>query len=177
MSDRLAVMNAGRIEQLGVPQEVYEEPETTFVAAFLGISNMITGTAAPIAGNRCSVAVGEFELRATGADAMTQGPTKLMIRPERVRIEPHESAGENRIPGIVERVVYRGNADQVFIRMAGGDEVQALVQNVGGDRRYEAGDAVRLFLPEPALRVLTDTGAPGAGDATQSEGSRDFVST
>jgi spermidine/putrescine transport system ATP-binding protein len=177
MSDRLAVMNAGRIEQLGVPQEVYEEPETTFVAAFLGISNMIAGTAAPLAGNRCSVAVGEFEVRARGADAAAQGPAKLMIRPERVRIEPHESDGENRIPGIVERVVYRGNADQVFIRVAGGDQVQALVQNVGDDRRYEAGDAVRLFLPEPALRVLTDTGAPGGGDEAQSEGSRNFVST
>src|SRR5579859_5950072 len=86
MSDRLAVMNAGRIEQLGEPQAVYEQPDTTFVAAFLGISNLIGGTTRPVAGDRCAVGVGEFELVAAGGDVTVQGQTKLMIRPERVRI-------------------------------------------------------------------------------------------
>jgi ABC-type Fe3+/spermidine/putrescine transport system ATPase subunit len=177
MSDRLAVMNAGRIEQLGVPQEVYEQPDTTFVAGFLGISNLITGAARPLTGGRCAVTVGEFELHAVGVNVSRPGQTKLMIRPERVQIEPHGASGENRIPGIVERIVYRGNADQVFIRLPAGDSVQALVQNVGGDRRYEAGDAVRLFLPEHALRVLEDTGQPAGSDEAHSEGSKDLVNT
>jgi spermidine/putrescine transport system ATP-binding protein len=176
MSDRLAVMNAGRIEQMGQPHEVYEHPETTFVAGFLGISNLITGSARPVSGDRCVVTVGEFELRAAGGNVAAQGKTKLMIRPERVQIEPHGANGENRIPGIVERIVYRGNADQVFIRLPGGDQVQALVQNVGSDRRYDAGDAVRLFLPEQALRVLADTGTHGSDEA-QNDGSKDLVST
>ena len=175
MSDRLAVMNAGRIEQLGGPHDVYEQPDTTFVAAFLGISNLISGVARPANGNRCTITVGEFELQADTGSTATQGPTKVMIRPERIRIEPHESTGENRIPGIVERVVYRGNADQVFIRAAGGDQLQALVQNAGTDRQYEAGDAVRLHLPAQALRVLADTGAPS--DEAENEGSKDLVST
>ena len=100
-----------------------------------------------------------------------------MIRPERVRLEPHESSGENRIPGIVERVVYRGNADQVFIRLAGGDQVQALVQNAGADERHEAGDAVRLHLPAEALRVLADTGTRRSTVEATTAGSKDSSST
>ena len=147
------------------------------MAGFLGISNLITGAARPLGGDRCAVTVGEFELHAAGGKVSRPGQTKLMIRPERVQIEPHGASGENRIPGIVERVVYRGNADQVFIRLPAGDSVQVLVQNVGGDRRYEAGDAVRLFLPEHAQRVLEDTGGPNGGDEAQSQGSKDLVST
>ncbi len=164
MSDRLAVMNAGRIEQLGPPKHVYEQPDTTFVAAFLGISNLISGVARAGVSGRCTVQIGEFELHASGGDLAARGETKLMIRPERVRMEPHGAGGENRIPGIVERVVYRGNADQVFIRLAGGDQIQALVQNAGDASRPETGDAVALHLPPDALRVLADTGAP-PGDA------------
>ena len=77
--------------------------------------------------------------------------------------------GENRIPGLVERVVYRGSSDQVFVRLPGGEQLQALVQSAGG-RGHEPGDAVRLHLPADALRVLADTGvspvpAPARADA------------
>jgi spermidine/putrescine transport system ATP-binding protein len=177
MSDRLAVMNAGRIEQLGPPKDVYEQPDTTFVASFLGISNLIGGVASAGSGNRCAVRVGEFELHATQGNLTARGETKLMIRPERVRLEAHASTGQNRIPGLVERVVYRGNADQVFIRLPGGDLVQALVQNAGETQRYEAGDAVRLHLPAEALRVLADTGTPSGDGEAQTAGSKDLVGT
>lgn len=165
MSDRLAVMNRGRIEQLGPPKDVYEQPDTTFVASFLGISNLVTGTARPGTDRRCVVKVGEFELQAAQGAVATRGETKLMIRPERVRLEAHEATGENRVPGIIERVVYRGNADQVFIRLAGGDQIQALVQNAGDGQSQAAGDAVRVHLPAEALRVLGDTGVHDAGDS------------
>jgi len=157
MSDRLAVMHDGRIEQLGEPRSVYEQPDTTFVASFLGISNLLTGTASRRDGDRCVVQVGDFELEAAAGDTAARGETKLVVRPERIHLEPHEASGPNRIPALVERVVYRGSADQVFVRLAGGEQVQALVQNDGG-REHEPGDAVRLHLPADALRVLADTG-------------------
>jgi spermidine/putrescine transport system ATP-binding protein len=157
MSDRLAVMHDGRIEQLGAPKQVYEQPDSTFVASFLGISNLLSGTARRRDGDRCVVQVGAFELAAGAGNVAAQGDTKLIIRPERVRVESHDAGGENRIPGLVERVVYRGSADQVFVRLLGGEQLQALVQSAGG-QAHEPGEAVRLHLPADALRVLADTG-------------------
>ncbi len=181
MSDRLAVMHAGRIEQLGPPKEVYEHPDTTFVASFLGISNLLVGTPRRGDGDRCTVQFGEFALQATGGvdgaggvggsgsgevGGSGSGEAQMVIRPERVRIEPHDASGENRVPALIERVVYRGSADQVFARLPAGEQVQALVQNSGG-RTWEPGDAVRLHLPAEALRVLADTGVPAVEGRTR----------
>ena len=158
MSDRIAVMNAGRIEQVGPPQAVYEEPTTTFVADFLGVSNLMAVTAHGESNRRCKVALGEFELFASNGDVSTTGETRMVIRPERVHLEAHESTGENRIPGMVERVVYLGNANQIIIRLAHGETIQALVQNTGAQLAYRQGDPVKAYMPAEALRVLTDTG-------------------
>ena len=166
MSDRIAVMSEGRVEQVGPPQEVYEEPTTTFVADFLGVSNLMTAQAHGGSNGRCRVTVGEFELFAAQGETATTGDTKIVIRPERVHLEPHEAAGENRVPGMVERVVYLGNANQVIVGLANGDKVQALVQNTGEELTYKQGDPVRVYMPADALRVLTDTGtAPIDEDA------------
>ena len=158
MSDRIAVMNDGRIEQVGPPQDVYEEPTTTFVADFLGVSNLMAVTAHGESNRRCKVALGEFELFASNGDVSTTGETRMVIRPERVRLEPHQSTGENRIPGMVERVVYLGNANQIIVRLAHGETIQTLVQNTGEQLAYRQGDAVKVHMPAEALRVLTDTG-------------------
>ena len=158
MSDRIAVMSDGRVEQVGPPEEVYEEPTTTFVADFLGVSNLMTVTAHGESGGRCKVALGEFELYAANGELSTTGETRMVIRPERVHLEPHEATGENRIPGMVERVVYLGNANQIIIGLAHGEKIQALVQNTGEELTYRQGDPLKVFMPPEALRVLTDTG-------------------
>jgi spermidine/putrescine transport system ATP-binding protein len=82
----------------------------------------------------------------------------MVIRPERVRLEAHESTGENRIPGMVERLVYLGNGNQIIVRLAHGERIQALVQNTGDELAYRQGDPVKAYMPPEALRVLTDTG-------------------
>jgi spermidine/putrescine transport system ATP-binding protein len=158
MSDRIAVMSAGRVEQVGPPQDLYEEPTTTFVADFLGVSNLMTVTAQGPSSGRCKVALGDFELYAANGDVSTIGETRIVIRPERVRLEAHSSTGENRIPGMVERVVYLGNGNQVIVGLANGERIQALVQNTGDDLAYRQGDPVKAYMPAEALRVLTDTG-------------------
>jgi spermidine/putrescine transport system ATP-binding protein len=168
MSDRLAVMNAGRIEQLGAPHAVYSEPATTFVADFLGLSNLLDGDARGRSGGGCRVALGEFELRADCGEPETQGPTKLLIRPERVRVVAAGQTGENRLPAMIERVVYLGSAHQVFTRLPDGTQVRALIQDTGDVPEYAPGDPVRVHLPADALRVLTDTGTvPVDDDALQ----------
>jgi spermidine/putrescine transport system ATP-binding protein len=166
MSDRLAVMNDGRIEQLGSPKEVYSEPATTFVADFLGISNLLDAHAAGDSGDGCAVALGDFRLRAASGDIAARGATKLLIRPERVRVEPRDAAGENRLPAMIERVVYLGSAHHVFARLPDGQQVRALVQDTGDLPQHASGDPVQVHLPPDALRVLTDTGtAPVDEDA------------
>ena len=179
MSDRIAVMSNGKVEQVAEPRRSTRSPSTTFVADFLGVSNLMTATAHGASDGRCRVTVGDFELLAGRGDVATSGETKIVIRPERVHIEPHESTGENRVPGMVERVVYLGNANQIIIRLANGDAVQALVQNTGDELAYKQGDPVRVHLPADALRVLTDTGtapidedAPGSRSCCRQVASR-----
>jgi spermidine/putrescine transport system ATP-binding protein len=165
MSDRIAVMSDGRVEQVAAPKEVYEEPSTTFVADFLGVSNLMTATAEGESDGRCLVKVGDFELHAGRGDVATKGETRIVIRPERVRLEPSDATGENFIPGMVERVVYLGNANQVIARLAHGETLQALVQNTGDELHYKQGDPVKVHLPSEALRVLTDTGVAPVDDS------------
>ena len=158
MSDRIAVMSEGLVEQVAPPQEVYEEPSTTFVADFLGVSNLMSVTAHGEQDGRARLSLGDFELQAGQGDLSLKGETKVVIRPERVALEPQDASGENRVPGMVNRIVYLGNANQVIVHLATGETVQALVQNTGEEHHYRQGDPVRVHMPAEALRVLTDTG-------------------
>jgi spermidine/putrescine transport system ATP-binding protein len=165
MSDRIAVMSNGRVEQVASPRQVYEEPSTVFVADFLGVSNLMQVTARGAdSQGRCRIRLDSFELQAARGDTAMSGETKATIRPERVRLEPQSASGENRVPGMVERWVYLGNAVQLIVRLATGQTIQVLIQNTGDDIPYAQGTPVQVHLPADALRVLTDTGAPGARD-------------
>ena len=167
MSDRLAVMKGGHIEQVGVPQEVYEDPETLYVADFLGVSNLMQATIVSSGTGACRAALEGYELKTRGTNRHVTGEVKIVIRPERIELEVHGSAsGQNRIPAMVERVVYAGSEIQVIVRAATGEALQALVQNKGGGIPYEQGTPVQLHLPVDALRVLPSDN----GDAPSLEG-------
>jgi spermidine/putrescine transport system ATP-binding protein len=150
MSDRLAVMNAGRIVQIGTPREVYEDPADTYVADFLGAANLMEVEVVSVGALR----VGDFTLASNRCEQTSAGPAHAVIRPERVRIEEHGSAGENRVPAMVERVVFLGAATQVLLRLAPGLPLQALMQNDGARPDLTQGTPVHVFLPPDALRVL-----------------------
>ena len=167
MSDRLAVMKDGHIEQVGGPQDVYEDPETLYVADFLGVSNLMQATIVSAGASACRVALDGYELETRGTDRDVTGEAKIVIRPERIELEEHGSpSGPNRIPAMVERVVYAGPVIQVIVRSATGEALQALVQNTGGGIPYEQGTPVQLYLPADALRVLP----AGIGDAPSLKG-------
>ncbi|HEY1273693.1 MAG TPA: ABC transporter ATP-binding protein [Thermoleophilaceae bacterium] len=179
MSDRIAVMYKGRVEQAASPKAIYEEPDTVFVADFLGVSNLIDATAVGQDGAACTVQVGDRTLKAHQGATDARGDVKVMIRPERIEIEPHSNAGEQRMPGMVERSVFLGGAYEVHIRVLGGELVKAMVPNDGdvSAASLEQGAAVSLHLPSDALRVLragepaeeeeavetAEAPAPGAG--------------
>jgi spermidine/putrescine transport system ATP-binding protein len=160
MSDRLAVMNAGRIVQIGTPRQVYEEPADAYVADFLGVSNLMeVEVEGPGHGAGCQLRLGETRLIAQAGAVNCVGPAHVAIRPERVRIEPHGSDGPNRVPGMVERLVFLGAATQVMLRLGPGVPLQALIQNDGDSPPLAQGTPVHVYLPADGLRVLS--GAAG----------------
>jgi spermidine/putrescine transport system ATP-binding protein len=154
MSDRVAVMNNGRVEQAGSPQTVYEEPETLFVADFLGVSNLVIADAVGTENGDCLLEVGERSLRACQGTTDARGQVKAMIRPERVQVEPHGQEGGNRLPGMVEQVVFLGSFRELHVRILGGALVKAVAPNDGSPLPYEQGAPVTLHLPADAIRVL-----------------------
>jgi spermidine/putrescine transport system ATP-binding protein len=164
MSDRLAVMRDGRIVQIGAPSAVYEEPTDTYVADFLGVSNLMeVDVVSRGPGSRCEVKLGDSVLTVEhgGVDAPVRA--HAVVRPERVRIEDFGSVGPNRVPAMVERLVYLGSSTQVFLRLAAGADVQALLPNDGGHTELAQGTPVHAYLAPDALRVLA--GGAMADDA------------
>jgi spermidine/putrescine transport system ATP-binding protein len=152
MSDRLAVMSNGRVEQIGNPVEVYEEPATAYVADFLGVSNLMSA----VGDGGGKVRLGDFHLTAAGGDFDARGKIRMVIRPERVHLEDHGTSGENRIPGMVERVLYVGSVIQVIVHLAHGETLQAWIQNRGGNPPWQQGTPVSVHLPADAIRVLIE---------------------
>jgi spermidine/putrescine transport system ATP-binding protein len=159
MSDRLAVMSEGRIEQIGAPRTVYEEPDNAFVADFLGVSNLMPARvrAPGSSSSPCHLLIGEFEVSAECGELSATGEVKLAMRPERVRLHPFDSAsGANRLPGMIERVVFTGSANQVFVTLAPGARIQALINSATGPFPWRQGTPVTVELPADSLRVLVD---------------------
>ncbi len=112
MSDRLAVFNHGRIEQLGSPAEVYERPATEFVAGFVGVSNLVSG---PL------------------AQALTGAPAVFSVRPEKIRLaEPGSAvpAGACQAEGRIREVVYLGMHTRYLVEVDGGGELTVVAQNL-----------------------------------------------
>jgi spermidine/putrescine transport system ATP-binding protein len=169
MADRVAVMNEGRIEQVGSPRQVYEEPSSAYVADFLGISNLLDAEAIGCsADGRCRVRVGDFDLLASRGHTSARGPVKVVVRPERVRVEATRKTGENRLPGKIERVVYAGAISQLVVTVDRGAPIQCMLANDGADSSFDRGAAVSVYLPCEALRVLrtenTETNEEGGED-------------
>jgi spermidine/putrescine transport system ATP-binding protein len=170
MSDRIAVMNEGLVEQAASPRSIYEEPTTVFVADFLGVSNLLEAEAVGRDGAACAVRIGDRVFRCGQGELDTVGDVKVMIRPERIVIEPHTGTGDERLPGIVERSVFLGGAHEVHVRVLGGELMKATVANDGSPTpvSLDPGAAVSLRLPPAALRVLRPSEA-GAEDVAVSE--------
>jgi spermidine/putrescine transport system ATP-binding protein len=160
MSDRVAVMSKGKIEQIGTPAEVYEDPATVFVADFLGISNLMDGDVVGACDGGCTVSIGDFRLTAGCGDTNARGPVKVVARPERLTLMEHGAVADNTLPGMVERTVYVGSNLQVMVRLATGVQLQASITNTGRATGMDQGTPVAVQIPADALRVLRDDTGP-----------------
>src|SRR5579863_6127127 len=134
MSDRIAVMNEGRVEQLGSPRAIYERPATRFVAGFIGTSNLLSGEVKSVSGNRAVILSGdgqhiEVPLR-EGLPAVAGDHLDLTVRPEKIEIrqDAADCAG-SRLRGTVTEVVYLGTSTNYNVLTSTGAEVTVFVQN------------------------------------------------
>ncbi len=178
MSDRIAVVNRGRIEQAATPQDLYEEPANAFVADFLGVSNLMEAVAEGPSGDGARVRLSDsFSVDVRRGDVTARGPVKVVIRPERIGVEPAGRTGDNRVPGLLSNVVYLGSGLQLAIQLATGHAVTALVPNTGDDAMsaWAPGMSVACHLPASGLRVLApadQAAAPGEMAARGAESGR-----
>ena len=149
MADTVAVMNHGRIEQLGPPAELYENPATTFVANFLGQSNLVAGTVVHSGERHVGVEVQGVAVRA-GRDRAraTEGDVLVGVRPEKVYLAAagHEAGdGSNNLrAGRVSDVSFVGVSTQYLVRMPWGQELMVFEQNTGARDGFRVGDEVDL---------------------------------
>ncbi len=170
MSDRLAVMSAGKVMQMGTPRDIYQNPESEFVADFLGVANLFDVEVLGSDGSTGAVTTGEFTFDAQIPVGKAKGPGRAVIRPECVQLEEGDLTGDNRIPGMIERTVFLGSTSQVMVRLAQGSLIQALVTNAVNEEPWASGDPVRVRLPSDSLRVLKSSETATWVDGVASSG-------
>ncbi|MGA8927396.1 MAG: ABC transporter ATP-binding protein [Solirubrobacterales bacterium] len=164
MSDRIAVMNKGRIEQIGDPEEVYDRPTTTFVAGFIGVSNLMPATV------RKSGAQGEVELDSgvhvnTDVNGFRPGDRcHAVVRPEKLAIDSGDR-GQPSVEGLVESSIYLGTSTQLIVQLAGEVLMTVLVPNADEAERQRlpgGGAKVKLSWAPEHIHVVRESDTKGA---------------
>lgn len=159
MSDQIAVLAEGRVEQVGPPEEIYSAPATTYVAGFLGAANIFDAEVLRNSGGSAVCAAMSAELHAATDGDYRPGPAAIVIRPERITLQqPGESApeGYNLIGGTVAEVVYLGASTQVHVDVGEPAPLVVDVPNQAGPQSvgYRPGMAVSCLCAPDAVRVL-----------------------
>ncbi|MDU9003939.1 ABC transporter ATP-binding protein [Sedimentitalea todarodis] len=153
MSDRIAVMSAGKILQIGTPRDIYERPAERFVANFIGESNFLD---AELAGNTVTLhAGGRFQAQIP--EGVADGPVSVLVRPEHAQVRAG-TAGDGEIGAVIETVVYSGDATSVHMRLGTGELVKARLSNApgAGSELPGEGGAVTMTIAPNAITVLRD---------------------
>jgi spermidine/putrescine transport system ATP-binding protein len=170
MSDRIAVMNKGRYEQLGEPEVLYERPTTRFVAGFLGVSNLLPGAVEGNDGTYSAVRLADdTRVRAPRALVGDVANVNVGVRPEKIRLHEETAeapAGHNHMRGIVRDASYLGVSTQYLVEARGGATIMVYEQNVERATKAELwsqGEAVQLtWSPDHTFVVRADDGGqPG----------------
>ncbi len=180
MSDRIAVMNRGRVEQVGVPEDVYERPATTFVAGFIGVSNLMPAVVSGPGHVRL-----ESGAEVTGnTDGLSTGEgCYAVVRPEKLRVEavgsdtPGAGTGASnglpRVEGIVESSLYLGTATQIVVGLGGDVRMTVLVPNASEAERGRlpgGGARVALSWDPEHMHLVRESRAGGVGGSEETDG-------
>jgi spermidine/putrescine transport system ATP-binding protein len=151
MSDRIAVMHRGRVEQLGAPEDLYDRPASPFVADFIGTTNLLAGTVESIGPDAAQIRLDSGDRCVAAADGQAAGQAiQLSVRPESITIGAANGGNGAHLEAAVEQVAYLGASVQYHVRTAGGLGLSVLAGKVGS--RFAPGDTVVLaWAPSDAL--------------------------
>lgn len=175
MSDRIAVMNDGVVEQIAHPEEVYERPETTFVAGFIGVSNLMPGTVAAVNGDTATVRLEAGVEVEAGKNGLGTGERcHAVVRPEKLTVSLADAEAPDRpsVEGVVESSLYLGTATQIVVRLAGEVPMTVLVPNADEADRQSlpgGGARVRLSWSPEHIHLVRGSAANGAAGAVAAE--------
>jgi len=163
MSDRIAVMNRGVVEQVAEPEEVYERPATTFVAGFIGVSNLMPGVVTSVSGDAARVALDAGVDVEAPRSGLEQGERcHAVVRPEKLEIGAANRANGDRpgVEGVVESSLYLGTATQIVVRLAGDVAMTVLVPNADEAERQRlpgGGGRVRLAWSSEHVHLVRES--------------------
>jgi putative spermidine/putrescine transport system ATP-binding protein len=145
MSDRVAVFQQGRIEQVAPPEVLYEEPERQFVARFIGDNNILYGRVVGVDGDYCQVDVGSGIVRAFRIAPSRLGDTvAIAIRPERVSLAPKPGVYHNEFDAQVNDIMFLGDHLRLRLTVCGHSDFIAKIPNIVGHGAVLEGDQVRI---------------------------------
>ena len=175
MSDQIAVLAEGRVEQVGPPQEIYTAPATTYVAGFLGAANIFDADVLETSGGTAVCSAMSVRLGVAVDNGCTPGPAAIVIRPERITVQLPDQpvpTGYNVIGGTVAEVVYLGASTQVHVDVGERAALVVDVPNHSGPQSvgYQTGMTVNCVCAADAVRVLhrspvSATGGPADDSA------------
>jgi spermidine/putrescine transport system ATP-binding protein len=156
MSDRIAVVNKGKIEQIGPVGEIYHRPRTPFVADFIGQANVLEAKVlSRLDGVSQLLCRGAITLAVADEDALRTDATMVSVRPEKIRLSPTRPAGENIFEAVVHEEIFRGASDQLLVRTDAGFELTVVAANRGtGDETFHRGDRVFCQVHPEDIAVL-----------------------
>jgi putative spermidine/putrescine transport system ATP-binding protein len=156
MSDRIAVFNDGAIQQLATPDDLYERPQNSFVAQFIGENNRLHGTVIAVNGTACQVEVaGGSKIEAMPVKVGGPGaPTTLSLRPERVRLNPVNGGCVNIFSAQVEELIYLGDHTRVRASVCGNHDFVIKVPNSEGVPNLAPGAAITVGWKKEDCRAL-----------------------
>ena len=159
MSDRIAVFNDGVVQQVAPPQELYERPQTAFVANFIGENNRLSGVVTALDGETCAVRLeDETILKATPVGELKAGArATLSVRPERLTLKPAKL--DNRLAAQVEQLIYQGDHTRIQMRTSAGEVLFATLPNAAGRVLLAPGEALEVGWRAADCRAFAEDGA------------------
>ncbi len=154
MSNRIAVFNDGKVQQLSSPDMLYEEPVNSFVAEFIGENNTFAGEVSEISNGTCKVKLANGEILANPISVKSKGEkTTVSIRPERALINPNEKMDNNH-KGLIEEVIYHGDHTRVRLNILGNSEFILKVPNSSKNLDIKLGNEISIGWNSHDARAL-----------------------